>query len=128
MTLAVPVPLAFGRFKQLPQRTNEVWQGGLVRLPAWIDHPTDPEGEPYRPVAALWVSLRTGLVHLALPPEGTVASAELALAALLEFGLKHSKGARADSSSASPSSIRARHSSGCSTRRMPAAWRAALMV
>lgn len=35
-----------------------------MRLPAWIDHPTDPEGEPYRPTGALWVSLRTGLMHL----------------------------------------------------------------
>ena len=92
MTLTIPVPLAFGRFKHLPQRTNEVWQGGLVRLPAWIDHPTDPDGEPYRPVGALWVSLRTGLVHLALPPEGSSASPEFAFSALLEFGLKWAKG------------------------------------
>jgi hypothetical protein len=49
MALTVPIPLALGRFKQLPQRSGEIWQGGLVRLPAWIDHPTDPEGEPYRP-------------------------------------------------------------------------------
>jgi tetratricopeptide (TPR) repeat protein len=92
MALTVSLPLAFGRFKQLPQRTGEIWQGGLVRLPAWIDHPTDPAGEPFRPTGALWVSLRTGLVHLALPPEGSAASPEFALAALLEFGLKWSKG------------------------------------
>lgn len=92
MALTVPIPLAFGRFKQLPQRSGEVWQGGLVRLPAWIDHPTDPDGEPSRPVGALWVSLRTGLIHLALPHEGIPASPELALSALLEFGLKGSKG------------------------------------
>jgi hypothetical protein len=92
MALTVPIPLALGRFKQLPQRSGEVWQGGLVRLPAWIDHPTDPEGEPYRPSGALWVSLRTGLIHLALPPQGTAPSSEFALSALLEFGLKWSKG------------------------------------
>ena len=92
MALTVSLPIAFGRFKQLPQRTGEIWQGGLVRLPAWIDHPTDPDGEPYRPTGALWVSLRTGLVHLALPPEGNTASPEFALTALLEFGLKLSKG------------------------------------
>lgn len=92
MALTVPIPLALGRFKQLPQRRAEVWQGGLVRLPAWIDHPTDPEGQPYRPTGALWVSLRTGLIHLALPPEGAAASPEFALGALLEFGLKWSKG------------------------------------
>jgi tetratricopeptide (TPR) repeat protein len=68
-----------------------VWQGGLVRLPAWIDHPTDPDGEPTRPVGAVWVSLRSGLIHLALPEGGVPASPELALSALLEFGLKWSK-------------------------------------
>lgn len=59
-----------------------------MRLPVWIDHPTDPEGEPFRPTGALWVSLRTGLIHIDLPKEGVTASAEFALAALLEFGLK----------------------------------------
>ena len=92
MALTAPLPLAFGRFKRLPQRTGEVWQGRLVRLPAWIDHPTDAEGEPSRPLGALWVSLRTGLIHLALAPEGSPASPEFALTALLEFGLKWSKG------------------------------------
>jgi tetratricopeptide (TPR) repeat protein len=92
MVPTVSLPLAFGRFKQLPQRTGEIWQGGLVRLPAWIDNPADRTAEPYRPTGALWVSLRTGLMHLVLPPEGSTASPEFALAALLEFGLKWSKG------------------------------------
>jgi hypothetical protein len=70
MPLTVPLSLALGRYKQLPQRAGEVWQGGLVRLPEWIDHPTDPDGEPYRPTGALWVSLRTGLIHVDLPKEG----------------------------------------------------------
>lgn len=92
MALTIPLPLALGRFKQLPQRTGEIWQGGLVRLPAWVDNPADPDGESFRPVAALWVSLRTGLLHLALPPEGSTATPEFGLAALLEFGLKWAKG------------------------------------
>ena len=92
MALSIPIPLALGRFKQLPQRSGEVWQGGLVRLPAWIDHPTDPEGDPSRPMGALWVSTRTGSIHLAVPDERVPATPEFALAALLEFGLKGSKG------------------------------------
>jgi hypothetical protein len=92
MPLTVPLSLALGRYKQLPQRTGEVWQGGLVRLPVWIEHPTDPDGEPFRPTGALWVSLRTGLIHIDLPKEGVTASPEFALAALLEFGLKSLKG------------------------------------
>jgi hypothetical protein len=91
MTLTVPIPLALGRFSRLPQRTHEVWQGGLVRMPMWIDHPTDSNGPPYRPTAAVWVSVRTGLMHLAMPPEGSQASAELAFDTLLEFGLKWAK-------------------------------------
>jgi hypothetical protein len=52
-----------------PQRAAEIWQGGIVRLPAWIDNKEDPAGPPYRPAGALWVSLRTGLVHMGLPSE-----------------------------------------------------------
>lgn len=86
-----PLPLALGRFKQLAQRSTKIWQGGLVRLPLWIDNATDPAGPPYRPTGAFWVSLRTGLVHLELPPEGATASPEFALTMLLNFGLKESK-------------------------------------
>ena len=91
MNTAIPLPVAVGRFKQLPQRSNEVWQGGLVRLPAWVDNPHDPHAPPYRPTGALWVSLRTGLLHLAFPDEGSVGNPDLALKALIEFGLKESK-------------------------------------
>jgi hypothetical protein len=87
MAPSIPFPIALGRFKQLPQRTTEVWQGGL---PAWIDNPPDPDGPPYRPTGALWVSLRTGLLHMA-PDEGSVGNAELAVQTLIEFGLKKSK-------------------------------------
>ena len=86
-----PIPLALGRFKQLPQRTSEIWQGALVRLPAWIEDPANPESAPHRPTGALWVSLRTGHVNLQLPPEGRTASADLALSALFEFAAKEAK-------------------------------------
>lgn len=85
------LPLVLGRFKQLPQRSAEVWQGGVVRLPMWIAHPTDPDGPPSRPSGVLWVSLRTGLIHLVLPEEGEAPSHDLALSALIEFGLKWAK-------------------------------------
>jgi tetratricopeptide (TPR) repeat protein len=92
MSLAISIPLALGRFRRLPQRAGEVWQGGVVRLPMWVDNPTDPDGPPFRPSGALWVSKRTGLVHLDLPQEGEEATSDLALAVLLEFGLKWAKG------------------------------------
>ena len=91
MAPSIPFPIALGRFKQLPQRTTEVWQGGLVKLPAWIDNPQDPGGPPYRPTGALWVSLRTGLLHMSIPDEGSVGTADLAVQTLIEFGLKKSK-------------------------------------
>ena len=91
MSSSIPLPIALGRFKQLPQRSNEIWQGGLVKLPAWVDNPVDPDGPPYRPTGALWISLRTGVPYLAFPEEGEVGNADLALKALIEFGLKESK-------------------------------------
>jgi tetratricopeptide (TPR) repeat protein len=91
MPLATPVSIALGRFKRLPQRTAEVWQGGIVRFPMWVDNPADPEGPPLRATGAIWVSLRTGLVHVDLAKEGEDATPELALATLLEFGLKWAK-------------------------------------
>ncbi len=91
MVSLLPLSLAVGRFKQLPQRAAEVWQGGLVRLPAWVDDPDDPERPPYRPIGAMWISLRTGHVHLTMPPDRAAPSPELALTALVEFGLKQVK-------------------------------------
>ena len=48
--------------QRLPQRRQEIWQGGLVRLPAWVQEPGD--AEPWRPSAPLWVSTATQLVGL----------------------------------------------------------------
>jgi tetratricopeptide (TPR) repeat protein len=92
MSLGISIPLALGRFKRLPQRAVEVWQGGIVRFPMWVDNQTDPDGPPFRPTGVLWTSLRTGLVHLDLAKEGTQATSEMALATFLEFGLKWAKG------------------------------------
>ena len=74
MSLGISIPLALGRFKRLPQRAVEVWQGGIVRFPMWVDNQTDPDGAPFRPTGVLWTSLRTGLVHLDLAKAGTAAN------------------------------------------------------
>ncbi|HSC70525.1 MAG TPA: hypothetical protein VLH58_04180, partial [Candidatus Methylomirabilis sp.] len=78
-------PQLLGRFAKLPLMAGEVWQGGLVRLPSWVKGA--PGGNPYRPWAALWVSLRTGRIHLDVQPEGGGRDPGLALTGLLEFGL-----------------------------------------
>lgn len=73
------------RFKRLPRRSDE-WQGGLVRLPSWIER--GPDGRPYRPWAGIWVSRKTGFVHFKIEPEPGSHDWTLALDALVEFGLK----------------------------------------
>ncbi|MDR7521220.1 MAG: tetratricopeptide repeat protein [Armatimonadota bacterium] len=77
---------ALERFKRLPRRSDDRWQGGLVRLPTWIDG--GPDGKPYRPWAGVWVSLQSGFAHLKLESEPGAHDWTLALDALVEFGLK----------------------------------------
>ena len=74
------------RFRRLPQRSDDEWQGGLVRMPMWIER--GPDGRPYRPWAGIWVSGRTGFVHFKVEPEMGTHDWTLALDALIEFGLK----------------------------------------
>lgn len=78
--------LMIERFKRLPRLSGERWQGGVVRLPSWIER--GPDGRPYRPWAAIWISRATGLLHLKLEPEPGAHDWSLALEALLDFGLK----------------------------------------
>jgi len=85
-----PLSLALGRYAQLPQRSADVWQGGIVRFPFWVENPDSP-ATPIRPSGAIWVSLRSGRVHLGLAREGTTATPELAIEVLLEFAKKESR-------------------------------------
>ena len=72
------------RFARLPRRSADIWQGGVLRMPMWVD---GSDGTPYRPWGGVWVSLETGLVNVKLA-ESTGADATLALDALLELGFK----------------------------------------
>jgi tetratricopeptide (TPR) repeat protein len=70
------------RLKQLPQRKNDVWQGGLVRLPMWVQ---EENREPYRPWMAGWISVKSNLIHTtALQPREEI-TFETALQALANF-------------------------------------------
>src|SRR5258708_10393354 len=73
------------RFKRLPSRSNEVWQGGVVRARTWID---EPDGNVRRPSAAMWVSLTTGMESIDLAPTDDASDPSLALQVLLDLGLK----------------------------------------
>jgi hypothetical protein len=55
--------LRCARFTRLPRRAADTWQGGLIRMPVWIDREDDT---PYRPWGGVWVSLETGLVNVKL--------------------------------------------------------------
>jgi tetratricopeptide (TPR) repeat protein len=87
--MTVVTSLALSRFKQLPQRTNEVWQGALLPMPMWVDNPADPLA-PLRPTGAVWRSLRSGRLHIALLDEHAAGPA-VALDALMEFARRESK-------------------------------------
>lgn len=75
--------LLVGRFMRLARRSDERWQGGLVRLPMWVDGPAGP----VRPWGAVWASRRTGLAHVKAG-EGDTPEWMLALTSLVEFGLQ----------------------------------------
>jgi tetratricopeptide (TPR) repeat protein len=74
------------RFKRLPRRSDDEWQGGIARVLTWIER--GPDGRPYRPWAGIWVSQKSGFVHLKVEPEPGAHDWTLALDALVEFGLK----------------------------------------
>ncbi len=81
-----PIPLLIvDRFKRLPRRSDEVWQGGLVRVRAWLE---EPDGTARRPWAAMWVSLATGLVNVRLETAGVAPDWTLALHSLTDLGFK----------------------------------------
>ena len=79
--------LMLARFTRLPRRSADTWQGGVVRMPMWVD---GPDGTPYRPWGGVWVSLETGVVNVKIA-EADSGDATLALDALLELGFKFAR-------------------------------------
>jgi tetratricopeptide (TPR) repeat protein len=80
-----PPSLIVERFKRLPRRSIDVWQGALVRARTWIE---EPDGHVFRPRAAVWVSLATGMMNVRLAEPDDAADAGFALQALADLGLK----------------------------------------
>lgn len=70
------------RLKQLPQKRKETWQGGLSRMPAWVQ---DQDQAPYRPWTACWVSLTTKLIHITEPTPAGEINFETAYKAFVDF-------------------------------------------
>src|SRR2546426_4507830 len=88
-----PRSLLLDRFKRLPRRSSDVWQGGVVRARTWIE---EADGSVQRPWAAVWVSLGTGMMNVELAESAGAADADFALQVLIGLGLKfiHSRPAR----------------------------------
>ena len=86
MPLTLDIERQLTRFKRLPQ-ADEIWEGGIVRLPAWIDD--DPDGEPRRPTAGMWISLASRAVHAKRCAGAD--EIETALTALCEMGLSEER-------------------------------------
>ena len=70
------------RLKRLPQKPKETWQGGLSRMPAWVQ---DQDHAPYRPWIACWVSLATKLIHVTEPAPAEEINFETAYKAFVDF-------------------------------------------
>ncbi len=73
------------RFKRLPRRSNDVWQGGVVRARTWVE---EPDGSVRRPWAAVWVSRTTGMMNVQLAESDDVSDPSFALQVLVDLGLK----------------------------------------
>lgn len=80
--MGVVSSLIVARFMRLARRSADVWQGGLMRMPTWVD---EAGGPPRRPWGAVWVSRDTGMVNVELAAEGDW---QLALRSLTGLGLK----------------------------------------
>lgn len=80
-----PRSILLDRFKRLPRRSSDVWQGGVVRARAWIEQ---PDGSVRRPWAAVWVSLGTGMMNVELVESAGAADADVSLQVLADLGLK----------------------------------------
>jgi tetratricopeptide (TPR) repeat protein len=76
------------RFKRLPRRSSDVWQGGVVRARTWVER---PDGSVRRPWAAVWVSLATSMMNVQLAEDDGAADASFALQVLVDLGLKFTR-------------------------------------
>jgi len=81
-----PRSILIERFRRLPRRSNDAWQGGLVRARTWIE---EPDGGVRRPWAAAWVSRATGMTNIELAED--TGDSDLALQVLIGLGLKFVK-------------------------------------
>ncbi len=81
--------LLLHRFRDLPPLTREAWEGGLVRLPNWVEH--GPDKTAFRPWGVIWVSRSTGRITMKIEPGPEMHGPELVLESLVEFAQQERK-------------------------------------
>jgi tetratricopeptide (TPR) repeat protein len=77
------------RFMQLPRRSTETWQGGVLGLPLFAAAPGS--GEPVRQWAIAWANLATGDVSLSSATPAEALDRDRVLDAFLDLGLRNRK-------------------------------------
>ncbi len=82
----VPTPAdRLARFARLPRNPVDVWQGALIRLPAWVEN--GPDGKPFRPNGAFCVSVLSGRINQTADTATGTPDRSLLLDCFVEFGL-----------------------------------------
>jgi hypothetical protein len=82
MTLSLDLQRQLARFTRLPQR-DDIWEGAIVPLPTWVE---GEGGDPFRPMAAVWVSATVRVGHSKMPKDQSSVDESAAIAALIETG------------------------------------------
>ncbi len=77
------------RLKRLPQRMDEVWQGGLLRMPSWV---VGEEGQPYRPLLPIWAAVKANKIHSGGLCRPEACDPDKVLDALVGFGTESDVG------------------------------------
>lgn len=72
------------RLRRLPQHADEVWQGGLLRLPLWDEQ---VEGGPRRLWAAVWLNPTERTVHMSSPQPAEQTNFDMARDTLVELAV-----------------------------------------
>src|SRR5437879_1305829 len=78
------IDINYERFKRLPQQRGMIWQGGLVRLPMWLELENK---KPTRVTIPLWADPKSHKVS-DQPPCEKEPTYDSALKALIDFSLQ----------------------------------------
>ncbi|MBI1901493.1 MAG: hypothetical protein HYS13_10345, partial [Planctomycetia bacterium] len=73
------------KLTDLPSRPDETWQGGLFRVPVWVDN---EDGDVFRPYLPLWLAVRADKVHMGRMVKPDECSPNVALEAAVDFGCR----------------------------------------